>query len=455
MISYQEENLRTLEAHLGLSENEAISTINTKILVSNSFDCESIAADLIQLLSATITVVKPEEAPDIEVCIGVPPRSTSKRVLALGLNSCEMMISNYDGSILQCVAPHGLVRKIACCFAAGAILSAAMPGTGLQQHGLPFRVDFANLGILPTLLNLPITLRDAALIGAGGVANGFLWGIEELNVSGELAIVDPKTVSTGNLNRCLFFDASDLEKPKAEVLAKKWRSSQLGVKPFVMGFNEFFRSHPPARLAISTLDTRESRRELQNELPLAIIDASTTDVTAVVVHSHVQPTDGACLGCIYRRIVRERQHEEHVASKLGVSVDDVLADFVTDEVERKLKIAMPDISDRSLVGMSLHSLFKQRCADQVLLTTAGKQTLAPLAFVSNLAGLLLALELVLVTHGGRNLKDSNYLSVDPWRPPHNRIRRVRERNYDCEQCGTPQFSLAMASVWGEEFSQGI
>ena len=47
----------------------------------------------------------------------------------------------------------------------------------------------------------------------------------------------------------------------------------------------------------------------------------------------------------------------------------------------------------TLIGKAFDSLFRELCAQQALLTPSGEQILAPFAFVSNLAGALLALEL--------------------------------------------------------------
>lgn len=86
--------------------------------------------------------------------------------------------------------------------------------------------------------------------------------------------------------------------------------------------------------------------------------------------------------------------------RLGVDLTDVRRDFITEAVARKIVTAHPELVAEDLVGQSIFSLFKAKCAEGTLKNSAGEQTLAPFAFISNLAGLLLALELVLV-RGGR------------------------------------------------------
>ena len=65
--------------------------------------------------------------------------------------------------------------------------------------------------------------------------------------------------------------------------------------------------------------------------------------------------------------------------------------------------------------MAFDSLFKQLCAEQALLMPTGAQVLAPFAFVSNLAGALVALELARFDAGQLVSNISNYLCLSPGR----------------------------------------
>ena len=75
------------------------------------------------------------------------------------------------------------------------------------------------------------------------------------------------------------------------------------------------------RRAIVAADSRRARRSIQKDLPLEVLDASTTDVSEIIVHSHRQPTKGACLACIYRHIPDELARERDIASGLGIDLD--------------------------------------------------------------------------------------------------------------------------------------
>lgn len=76
--------------------------------------------------------------------------------------------------------------------------------------------------------------------------------------------------------------------------------------------------------------------------------------------------------------------------------------------------------------MAFDSLHKQLCAEQTLLMAAGEQTPALFAFVSNLAGALLAIELARLDTGQRFTDEKNYLFASLWAPPHRQLRRIRQ-----------------------------
>jgi hypothetical protein len=70
--------------------------------------------------------------------------------------------------------------------------------------------------------------------------------------------------------------------------------------------------------------------------------------------------------------------------------------------------------------------------------------LTPFAFVSALAGALLAVELVRQTTASA---DTNYWQVDPWRAPLARMRRKRSKVPNCEFCSRPEADAVVRDLW--------
>lgn len=131
-----------------------------------------------------------------------------------------------------------------------------------------------------------------------------------------------RTVGAGNLNRCLYLKSDDVGRDKAVALAERAAADFPGLRlvPEVAEFRRCAEVVGRVDTAIVTVDSRRARRGIQEYAPRRVFDASTTDVTAVVVHSHAQPTDGACLACIYRHIPDEHARERSIADGLGIDL---------------------------------------------------------------------------------------------------------------------------------------
>lgn len=169
----------------------------------------------------------------------------------------------------------------------------------------------------------PIVFDHDVLAGCGGVGTGFLWGLQTIETSGTLTVVDSKNVSKGNHTRCFFYDEEDVDKPKAERLAARALLNNTVLEPFVGTFHDIVLKRERVRRVFVTVDSRPARRAIQADMPLEVFDASTTDVTAIVTHHHKQPTGHACLSCIYPHIPVEDARERDVAYLLGLTLEQV------------------------------------------------------------------------------------------------------------------------------------
>jgi molybdopterin/thiamine biosynthesis adenylyltransferase len=450
-ITPAQENQRTLARLVGIDEDQAAEMLDRSVIITHSAAAASFAQELRAQLERTVHVVESGDS-DLEVVIGATPSASVAQRLYAALTPESVSFSASPLAAGAEAAPlHGVQTMIAACFGAGAVLRriiAGLPGSTAD----PFVLRFDALGATRAVLDRAITLDDAALIGAGAVGNGFLRAARHLDISGVLTIADPKHVGSGNLNRCLYFDTADVGQPKALRLAEKARRDfpHLKLDAAEMTFAELVKLRGKVRRAIVATDSRVARRSIQKDLPLEVLDASTTDVSEVIVHSHRQPTDGACLACIYRHIPDELARARDIAGGLGIDLDDVTAGaLIDDRVAAKIAANHPQFDPGALVGIAFDSLFKQLCGEQALLTPTGAQVLAPFALVSNLAGALLALELARFDAGRLVSSVNNYLCLSPWAPPHSRVRSWRGREPDCEFCGNPRNLDVLRAVWPE------
>lgn len=443
------ENVRMLAALMGVDEEEAGERLDRTVLVTVAGDAASSAwaAEIGSLLVRTIGVTTHDDRRAcVELVVGsTQPRSGLPRIYA-AIDADAARVAR-DPVKVSAGRPHPLFAAVAACSAAAAVLVLAIEAEGLRKVELPLTVRFDQLGVEVSALDRGIDLDGCVMVGAGAVAHGFLRALRHVSPRGTLPIVDPKKVGPGNPNRCLYLTEKDVNRNKAEALADNAAPDfgALTLVPHVETFHDYVAREGVQRTAIVTVDSRRVRRSIQAEAPGEVLDASTTDITAVVVHSHRQPTEHACLSCIYRHVPDENARELAIADGLGIGLEMVKQNLISAEAAALIAGIHPGIEASDLKGKAYDTLFRELCAEQALRTPEGRQVLAPFAFVSALAGALLVIEMIRARVGAAT---TNYWQVDPWNPPVARLRRLRPKLDDCEFCSKPQVQAVLRQLWG-------
>jgi len=446
MTTVGEENARMLASLLGIEEADAAERLDKTVRITVAPGLAGAGAEARDLLERTIHVARSDEGkPDLELVIGPVEPATPGPHLYASLTQRNVIV---DALPLRHSNEHvhPLLAALAACHITAAALHRVIGSASLPRLGLPLSVDFAELGIPEGGLTTPFDVSGAVLVGAGAVANGFLRALRHLQVRGTLPIVDPKVVGEGNANRCLYFTSDDVGLPKAPTLAQSAQPHfpELKLEPHTCRFGELVAKTGPVDTAIVTVDSRRARRSMQKEIPRRVVDASTTDARAIIVHSHSQPTDHACLACVYRHVPDENARERSIAEGLGIDIETVREGFITAAAAARIAKAHPSVDASTIVGKAYDTLFKELCSAQALLTPEGRQVLAPFAFVSALAGVLLVVELLRSNHLAVT---TNYWTVDPWGAPIGRLRRLRPRVPDCEFCADDDARELVHSLW--------
>lgn len=443
MINAAQENEQTLSKVLGIDEDEAREKLNTRIIVSHTKPYERFANEIIAQLDRTIHVTNDHTTCDLELVVA-SNKPTQTRAPALYISVTPHGFTISEQPIESSEIVHSLKEMIAACYAAGAALNLALQ---LNFGPLPVRAEFKDFGIIDSALESQYNFDQAYLAGAGAVGNGFLRALRHIKTGGELNIIDPKVVAAGNLNRCLYFSEKDIGEPKAATLATNAQGNfdKLRFVPIEGVVGDITKGGKKINRIFVAVDSRRTRRAIQSEIPLEVLDVSTTDVAEIIVHSHKQPTSNACLGCIYRHVPEEQAREIEIARGLGIDLSDLESGFINDEIAQKIIKKNPQISGLNIVGMSFDSLFRKLCAEMKLLTTGGKQIFAPFAFVSNLAGALLVVELMRLET--KTSEEFNYFYLSPWRAPNLQTRRKKNRSPDCDFCSKQHNLDFMKELW--------
>lgn len=457
-LESQRENAIALASVLGLNVDEAADFLALSVAITvDAADptAQQIAAEVFALLSRTVqrvVVSKAENNIDAELVIGCAAPLTKGYPVFLSVSDECAVIASCADSSARCASVPRVVGLLIACYASGVTLNAALRRALPFGQPDPFVLSLHEFGIEWSTISEPISLDHTYIAGAGAIGCGFLWAARHLNLRGRLEIVDDDCVSSGNLNRQVWFGINDIGKPKAFQLAMKCNPqvSPLILIPRQCRLQELPEKSDAAwlRRLIIAVDSRRARRSLQNEFPGEVFDASTTDIREAVIHHHIQPTSQACLSCIYAPDDDELSREKHIAEHFGISVEHVRTERISESVAQRIAGRFPGLIAAQIVGIAYDTLFKRLCAEGQLLSLRDKKIIAPFAFISVWAGTLLALEVVRRLGTGNHVQDFNYWRLSPWHPPHDRLRTVRQRQKGCSFCGNEVLGRVNESLWG-------
>jgi molybdopterin/thiamine biosynthesis adenylyltransferase len=450
------ENALMLASVLSLKTEAADKALQFEVCVTAEVadaTAMAIAYEFVTILRRTIRDVHLNtlcKSAVMEVVIGRAAPQSPLPKLFLGMTSEEAVIGEAPTPWVFQGEP-GVIAVLTACYLSAAVIRKVL-GTEFPYGGeLPMRVSFGALGIDFSDLGREIEVGELYLAGAGAIGNGLLWALRHLKLRGRLIIVDDDTVSSGNLNRQIWFTQEDIRKPKAEQLAMKAQSFMPALKlvPRRYRLQDLpERSEEPwLKRLIVGVDSRRARREIQKEFPGEVFDASTTDIREIVVHYHKQPTGTACLSCIYESDDEEISREAHIAEHLGVSTEEVRTERITEAAADKIFARYPKLDRAGLVGFAYDSLFKRLCGEGELKSLEGRRVVAPFAFVSILAGTLLALEIVRRLGDGDHKRAFNYWRISPWYGPILRRQILRPKQPGCEFCSHETLARINRMLW--------
>ncbi len=450
------ENVLALASAIGLGFAEAEKALVASVLITASETDQSatdLAEDLCSLLERTLQTVSRNSDGrfDIEILVGTTQARSIAPHLYVSIHADCVVIDSDSETVASSRRIPRILAALAACYASAAVLSHLLGSLLPQGSSFPLIVNFKELGVDLATLERPVFIGHAYLAGAGAVGNGLLWAARHLDIRGTLDIVDDDTVSAGNLNRQIFFTINDVGLSKAECLARRASpfTPNLHLTPRNFRLQNLpERSEGPwLRKLIVAVDSRRARRDLQNELPGEVYDASTTDIREVVVHCNKQSARGACLSCIYSADEAEYTREQHIAEHLGVTMDEVRTERISEAAASRIVARFGFLSKDGVTGTAYDTLFKQLCAQSLLTSAEGQRVFATFAFVSCLAGTLLALELVRRHSTGPAIVD-NYWSVGAWHPPLGTRRRTRSKEGSCSFCGNQTLVAVNRKLWG-------
>jgi hypothetical protein len=144
---------------------------------------------------------------------------------------------------------------------------------------------------------------SAVLAGAGSIGGASAYAFARVpELGGELHVVDPQTYAANNPDRALLATnavaAREVEKA-AHVAHALGHLRDLGVQPYRGSIEQWVASRPlgPLPLVLCGFDSVASRRELQDALPLEVVNAACGG-DHIAISGHVTD-EGPCVYCLH------------------------------------------------------------------------------------------------------------------------------------------------------------
>lgn len=253
-------------------------------------------------------------------------------------------------------------------------------------------------------LPLPSHL-DAVLVGAGSIggAAAYLFAGTP-GLDGELDIVDPQALEERNPDRALLATqaAAAAGEVKAELAAAVLDHLPLVARPHRMTIAEFVAARPREQtlpLVLAAVDSVWARREIQDCLPLELINAACSP-TAIAVSGHVTG-DGPCVYCLHLQQVLDSEQilAKLIAAATGIpflTVVPLMVDHVklTDDhlrqIERNRQLPLGALQEHR--GLEIDELYRVALlyGEVGIRTASGLEVAVAAVFVTALAGVVLA-----------------------------------------------------------------
>jgi len=255
--------------------------------------------------------------------------------------------------------------------------------------------------------DLPDLAVDGVLqVGAGAVGNAVVLGFESCKaVRGVLDLMDPKSVDIKNLNRCYYFTEKDVEVERAKVDVLSREAARPGFR--ISGVCAPFSSAATGgkTIVVSAVDNNEARHRIQEELPERLVEGATGDTT-MSVSVHELDHGMSCLVC--RHPDRSAGGANHVpltveeaAEVTGLSQSEIQSGEVNDSMEitealiARVRKSSPEAAESLQEAMDVGIDLCGALGDiRSRFGTVNAPQEASVPFVSNLAGVLAAAEVV-------------------------------------------------------------
>lgn len=382
---------------------------------------------------------------DVVLNVGFDNNSnvTGKDIIYFGSDGWSVRLSKNMDQVNRQVMINPLTAAVSSCFAANELFKILFkPYLKNCILADSFEISLLDYSINQGIKHneeLPggIDIGNVWLAGVGAVGNGFLYGLSLLeNITGNLKIVDNRSISKSNLQRYILATESDIGSNKTEIIAIQQfqNKEQIQIHPIVQTIQSCNQLDDPFDTLICAVDSIETRKKIQALLPRLILNGWTR-MDEFAVTRHLFNSDYRCLSCLYDKVKQEAPDEiSEISYHTGLSKEECLALIennreLTEEHISKIASFRDESPKKfeSWIGRPVQSFYQEAiCGGVSIMTETGEQTV-PLAHISALTGLLLAVELI-KEHMNKPLEHKVQLNM--LGRPHNYMIQPELKNKD-------------------------
>lgn len=301
---------------------------------------------------------------------------------------------------------------------------------------------------LPTEINL----GEVTLVGAGAIGSAFMYTINALNsLNGTLNIVDGDKYSESNLNRYIIADNRTVGMYKTDIAESIFKTHEaLTVKKYPMVYDEFIINNSNIDTLISAVDKRVTRYNMQSDIPKLILDAATTE--SIIDLARIEFTKGACLGCLYKIKPEDNFILINMSKYLGLDLARVKYLFESsrglnkEDIEVISKKLDKELS--SSIDSPIDTLYAREYCGSGKLTDkeTGEVVIAPISFISVLAGVFLAGELVKDRYFPL-YKINNTFQINTFGRPVSQMHSYKNSDPKCFYCNDEVYKAVYKEKW--------
>lgn len=302
----------------------------------------------------------------------------------------------------------------------------------LLNYGIPasFRVP---------KINGAFQLKNIAIAGVGAGGSTVIYALASMpKLSGQVTLIDPGNHKKSNLSRYLLSTYDDCTNQtskveKATSFLTEWQPGLI-ITPHMAEYENVEKRKYD--VVVSTTDTPEARWNLQRDWPPLILD--TAVIGTIYAAARIVPEKGMCLGCKHPydpNITMKR-----IAWMWGKSFDEFIklvssnACVTTEDIDLLARVQNKRFEEfASFLGTPFkHVPSMSDCGDARFNLQVPNQV-ASLPFVTTMAGLVVATELIKDTYIP-GLALNNWFEHDMFWVPKPDRHRYRARKAECHIC---------------------